>query len=115
MITFAQMLARVRRQAKDEEAAVWTDATVQACVLDALREIAQRRPESRLKKNGGMHDISPPVWPQNQDAPIPIDDWYEEALAALATSKLHLRDALDAKDESLGNYWAHRATELIGG
>lgn len=115
MMTFAQMLSRVRRQAKDEEAAVWTDSTVQACILDAVREIGLRRPESRLKERGGLHAVSPAEWPEAAAAPIPLDDYYEEALAALATSKLHLRDALDAKDESLGNWWQRRATELIGG
>lgn len=114
MMTFQDMLSRVRRQAKDEDAAVWPDSTVQACILDAVKEIGRRRPESRLDKCGKLRG-TPAEWPEDAASPIPLDDWYEEALAALATSKLHLRDALDAKDESLGNYWAHRATELIGG
>lgn len=114
MIAWNEMLSRVRRQAKDEGSALFADETLKGLVLDAARDLGRARPEALLSRNGLRRSI-PAEWPEDPTEGMPVDDFYEEALVALVLSKLHLRDAQDAKDESLGAYWERRYRELIGG
>jgi len=116
MIRWDDMLARVRRQLKDESGALRSDATLKGFILDAVRDLGRRRPEARLDVHGRIRG-TPTEWGTDGtgDGAIPIGDYYEEALVALSLALVYLSDASDAKDESLGSFWQRRATELLGG
>lgn len=112
--TYSSVLEQVRRQIKDEAAAVLDDVEVQGAIVDALRELGTTHPDARLDSYGRLRSI-PEAWPEDPQQPVPIDEYYVAAIVALALAKLFMRDGWDFKDEALAKLYMSRYTQLAGG
>ncbi|MBR6021667.1 MAG: hypothetical protein IK066_04530 [Kiritimatiellae bacterium] len=113
LTTWNEMLARVRRSAKDEAGAVWPEATAKAVVFEAVLDLARDCPDALLGERGRMTPLPPEVLDWNQH--LPTAPFYDAAVEALAVYKLAVSDAADVKDESLARHWLGRYQQLTRG
>ena len=113
LTTWNELLDRVRRQAKDENKAVWDDLHMRAVVFDTVRDLARDCPEAMLDALGRPSPL--PVEVLDWDSFLPTAPYYDAALEALALYKLHVSDAADVKDESLARHWLGRYQQLTHG
>jgi len=113
LTTWEEMVQRVRRQAKDENGAIWPDLHLRAVVFDAARDLCRDCPDALLDGRGRAAPL--PVEVMDWDSLLPTSPFYDAALEALALYKLHVSDASDVKDESLANHWLGRYRQLTRG
>ena len=112
--TYSSVLEQVRRQIKDEAAAVLDDAEVQGAIVDAMHELGTTYVDAKLDKYGCIRDIRA-TWPEFPEELIPINECYVPALVALVLAKLFMRDGWDFKDEALAKHYMYQYTQLARG
>jgi hypothetical protein len=113
LTTWNEMLARVRRRAKDEGKALWPDDKLKPVVFESVLDLARDCPDALLGERGRVTPLPPAVL--NWDTNLPTSPYYDPAIESLALYKLHAADALDVKDESLANHWLARYRQLTRG
>ena len=113
LTSWSEMLARVRRTAKDPDGVEYPDELLKPLLFSAVLDLARDCPDALLGERGRTRPLPPEVL--DWDAMLPTSPFYDAAVEALALYKLHVSDAGDVKDESLARHWLGRYQQLTRG
>lgn len=112
---WVEMLARVRRTAKDEEGIQFPQ--LRQVVFESVCDVARDCPDALLDDSGMARPL-PPECPPEGDWDVmvlPTSPYYDGAVEALAMFKLHAADALDVKQDGTARAWEQRYLRLTRG